>query len=164
MPVTSDGNPASLTQCPVFGPAGHLSYRQMESVREVLRSVGTWDLVRLHCGDQLKGDFQGCQYIALDRQDTDTLEFSRVKTLSADALWSLLGHVPQVSLLHRGWGTSRTRLSKRVEWRKWPAGGSSTVWLWLGWGSWKKNRFYLASRQQLKIQFSKVLQIFIIMK
>ncbi|KAJ4941104.1 hypothetical protein JOQ06_027391 [Pogonophryne albipinna] len=78
--------------------SGHLSYRQMESVREVLRRVGTWDLVRLHCGEQLKGDFQGCQYIALNRQETDTLEFSRLKTLSADSLWALLGHAPQVTV------------------------------------------------------------------
>lgn len=80
--------------------AGHLSYRQMESVREVLKGVGTWDLMRLHCGEQLKGDYHGCQYIALDRQETDTLEFSRVKILSADSLWALLGHAPQVSQLH----------------------------------------------------------------
>ncbi|XP_054455297.1 uncharacterized protein si:zfos-911d5.4 [Anoplopoma fimbria] len=78
--------------------SGRLSYRQMESVREVLRSVGTWDLVRLHCGEQLKGDFQSCQYIALNRQETETLEFSRVKTLSADSLWALLGHAPQVTV------------------------------------------------------------------
>lgn len=82
-----------------FCPAGHLSYRQMESVREVLRRVGTWDLVRLHGGEQLKGDYQCCQYIALNRRETDTLEFSRVKILSTDSLWALLGHVPQVSPL-----------------------------------------------------------------
>lgn len=72
----------------------------MESVREILRTVGTWDLVRLHCGEQLKGDYQGCQYIALNRRETDTLEFSRVKVLSADSLWALLGHAPQVSPQH----------------------------------------------------------------
>lgn len=92
-----------------FCLAGHLSYRQMESVREVLRRVGTWDLVRLHCGEQLKGDYQGCQYIALNRQETDMLEFSRVKTLSADSLWALLGHVPQVSPTHWLWWATRTR-------------------------------------------------------
>lgn len=78
--------------------SGHLSYRQMDAVREVLRLVGTWDLVRLHCGKQLKGDYQSCQYIALNRQETDTLEFSRVKILSADSLWALLGHTPQVTV------------------------------------------------------------------
>ncbi|XP_074519003.1 uncharacterized protein LOC141784928 [Halichoeres trimaculatus] len=78
--------------------SGHLSYKQMESVREVLRAVGTWDLMRLHSGEQLKGDYLGCQYVALNRQETDTLEFSRVKTLSADSLWALLGHAPQVTV------------------------------------------------------------------
>ncbi|XP_030255188.1 uncharacterized protein LOC115570672 [Sparus aurata] len=78
--------------------SGHLSYKQMESVREVLRRVGTWDLLRLHCGEQLKGDYRGCQYIALNRQETDTLEFSRVKALSTDSLWALLGHAPQVTV------------------------------------------------------------------
>lgn len=78
--------------------SGHLSYRQMDSVRNILRRVGTWDLVRLHCGEQLKGDYQGCPYIALDRKETDALEFSRVKALSADSLWALLGHTPQVTV------------------------------------------------------------------
>ncbi|XP_021172208.2 uncharacterized protein si:zfos-911d5.4 [Fundulus heteroclitus] len=73
--------------------SGHLSYRQIESVRGVLRKMGTWDVMILHGGEQLKGDYEGCQYIALDRQDTETLEFSRVKTL-----WALLGHVPQVTV------------------------------------------------------------------
>ncbi|KAK2884656.1 uncharacterized protein si:zfos-911d5.4 [Channa argus] len=78
--------------------SGHLSYRQMDSVREVLRRVGTWDLVRLQCGGQLKGDYQVCQYIALNREETDMLEFSRVKNLSPDLLWALLGHAPQVTV------------------------------------------------------------------
>ncbi|MED6286618.1 hypothetical protein CHARACLAT_007876 [Characodon lateralis] len=78
--------------------SGHLSYRQMESVRGILRKMGTWDVVLLHGGEQLKGDYQGCQYIALDRQDTETLEFSRVNILSAESLWALLGHVPQVKV------------------------------------------------------------------
>ncbi|XP_068161638.1 uncharacterized protein si:zfos-911d5.4 [Antennarius striatus] len=78
--------------------SGHLSYRQMEAVRQVLRRVGTWDLVRLHDGEQLRGDYQGCKFIALNRQDTDTLEFSGTKTLSADSLWALLGHTPQVTV------------------------------------------------------------------
>ncbi|XP_038130000.1 uncharacterized protein si:zfos-911d5.4 [Cyprinodon tularosa] len=88
--------------------SGHLSYRQIESVRGVLRKMGTWDLLLLHGGEQLKGDYLGCQYIALDRQDTETLEFSRIKTFSAESLWALLGHVPQVTVKMykrgaRGW-------------------------------------------------------------
>ncbi|XP_056153308.1 uncharacterized protein si:zfos-911d5.4 [Lampris incognitus] len=78
--------------------SGHLSYKQMEAVRGVLRTMGTWDVVRLCCGEQLKGDYQSCQYIALNRQETDTLVFSRGKTLSAESLWVLLGHVPQITV------------------------------------------------------------------
>lgn len=81
----------------MFAPAGHFSYRQMGSMREVLGKVGTWDLVRLRCGEQLRGDYHGCQYIALNRQETDTLAFSRPQSLSANSLWALLGHAPQVS-------------------------------------------------------------------
>lgn len=77
----------------------------MESVREVLRGVGTWDLVQLNCGEQLKGDYRSCQYIALNRQDTDTLEFSTGAALSAGSLWSLLGLSPQVSPMQSGWWT-----------------------------------------------------------
>nr|XP_057918710.1 uncharacterized protein si:zfos-911d5.4 [Doryrhamphus excisus] len=66
--------------------SGRLSYRQMESVRQVLKKSGTWDLMWLHNGEQLKGDYHGCQYIALDRRETGTLEFSRLKSL-----WALLG-------------------------------------------------------------------------
>lgn len=79
----------------------------MESVREVLRGVGTWDLVRLTCGEQLKGDYRSCQYIALNRQDTDTLEFSTGAALSADSLWALLGLSPQVSPSQKAGGGLR---------------------------------------------------------
>lgn len=88
--------------------SGHLSYSQMDSIRDNLRRVGTWDLLRLHCGEQLKGDYQGCPHIALDRRETDTMEFLKIKTLSADSLWALLGHTPQVTVKMfkrgaRGW-------------------------------------------------------------
>ncbi|XP_061088130.1 uncharacterized protein si:zfos-911d5.4 isoform X2 [Conger conger] len=75
--------------------SGHLSYRQLGELKEVLKKMGTWDLVRLHCGEQLKGDYQGCQHIALNRQETDKLEFSKLKALSTGSLWALLGHTPQ---------------------------------------------------------------------
>ncbi|XP_064176756.1 uncharacterized protein si:zfos-911d5.4 [Anguilla rostrata] len=77
---------------------GHLSYRQLGEAKEVLKKMGTWDLVRLHCGEQLKGDYHGCQHIALNRQETDKLEFSKLRALSAGSLWALLGHTPQVTV------------------------------------------------------------------
>ena len=73
----------------------------MEAVRAVLGQVGTWDLLQLSSGEQLRGDYQGCPYVALDRQETGTLEFSGAKTLSPDSLWALLGHAPQVRALNK---------------------------------------------------------------
>ncbi|KAJ8264453.1 hypothetical protein GJAV_G00149330 [Gymnothorax javanicus] len=78
--------------------SGHLSYRQLREVKEVLKKLGTWDLVSLRCGELLKGDYQGCQHIALNRQETDTLEFSKLSALSGGYLWALLGHTPQVTV------------------------------------------------------------------
>ncbi|KAL7856434.1 hypothetical protein SRHO_G00153330 [Serrasalmus rhombeus] len=75
--------------------SGHLSFRQLGAVRDVLGQMGTWDLVQLSSGAELKGDYQGCQHLALNRQDTDVVEFSRGRTLSSDTLWALLGHTPQ---------------------------------------------------------------------
>ncbi|XP_029604465.1 uncharacterized protein LOC115190117 isoform X2 [Salmo trutta] len=75
--------------------SGHLSYRQIGELKQVVRNMATWDLVRLQGGEQLKGDFQSCPYIALNRQETDTMEFFKIKTLSANSLWALLGHAPQ---------------------------------------------------------------------
>lgn len=114
----------------MFAPAGHFSYRQMEIMREVLGKVGTWDLVRLHCGEQLKGDYQGCQYIALNRQETDTLAFSRAKTLSSNSLWALLGHAPQVSPQHWLWWLALiSRNTPSQTYCIAPAGGSNTIQL-----------------------------------
>ncbi|XP_017540520.2 uncharacterized protein si:zfos-911d5.4 [Pygocentrus nattereri] len=78
--------------------SGHLSFRQLGAVRDVLGQMGTWDLVQLSSGAELKGDYQGCQHLALNRQDTDVVEFSRGRTLSSDTLWALLGHTPQVTV------------------------------------------------------------------
>nr|XP_015202026.1 PREDICTED: uncharacterized protein LOC107077321 isoform X1 [Lepisosteus oculatus] len=78
--------------------SGHLSYRQIASIREVLKRTGTWDTVSLHGGGQLKGDYRGCQHLALSREETDVLEFSHVRTLSAGSLWVLLGYSPKVTV------------------------------------------------------------------
>ena len=80
---------------------GRQSYRQLEAVRGLLGRAGTWDLLQLRGGEQLRGDYQGCPYVALDRQETGTLEFSGAKTLSPDSLWALLGHAPRVRALNK---------------------------------------------------------------
>ncbi|XP_056433747.1 uncharacterized protein si:zfos-911d5.4 [Gadus chalcogrammus] len=88
--------------------SGRQSYRQLEAVRGLLGRAGTWDLLQLRGGEQIRGDYQGCPYVALDRRETGTLEFSGAKTLSPDSLWALLGHAPRVTVRMykrgaRGW-------------------------------------------------------------
>lgn len=78
--------------------SGHLSYGQMRAVRERLELLGTWDVLLTSSGQELSGDFQGCQHLALNRQETELLEFSRAGSAITDALWSLLGHTPQVTV------------------------------------------------------------------
>ncbi|XP_073684772.1 uncharacterized protein [Garra rufa] len=78
--------------------SGHLSYGQMRAVRERLELLGTWDVLQMSGGQELTGDFLGCQHLALNRQETDLLEFSRTGSVVTDALWSLLGHTPQVTV------------------------------------------------------------------
>ncbi|KAK7918583.1 hypothetical protein WMY93_009867 [Mugilogobius chulae] len=88
--------------------SGHLSYSALDSVRSVLSRMGTWDVLKLQSGEQLRGDYQNCPFISLDRTQTQTMEFSGNKALSADSLWALLGHTPQVTVKMykrgtRGW-------------------------------------------------------------
>ncbi|XP_017338454.1 uncharacterized protein si:zfos-911d5.4 [Ictalurus punctatus] len=99
--------------------SGHLSFRQLGAARDVLGRLGTWDVVRLSSGAELKGDFQGCQHLAIDRQETDVLEFNRGRSLSTDTLWALLGHTPQVTV----------RMYKRGahSWLGKPLSGTSTI-------------------------------------
>ncbi|KTG04382.1 hypothetical protein cypCar_00038004 [Cyprinus carpio] len=60
--------------------SGHLSYGQMRAVRERLELLGTWDVLQMSSGQEIAGDFQGCQHLALNRQETELLEFSRTGT------------------------------------------------------------------------------------
>ncbi|MGH0129250.1 UNVERIFIED_CONTAM: hypothetical protein FKN15_063235 [Acipenser sinensis] len=50
--------------------SGHLSYNQLNDLSSMLQRTGTWDTVSLHGGQQLKGDYRGCQHIALNREET----------------------------------------------------------------------------------------------
>ncbi|XP_033886640.3 uncharacterized protein si:zfos-911d5.4 [Acipenser ruthenus] len=78
--------------------SGHLSYRQLSDLSSVLQRTGTWDTVNLHGGQQLKGDYRGCQHIALNREETDQLEFTHQWNMSAGYLWAFLGYSPQVTV------------------------------------------------------------------
>lgn len=78
--------------------SGRLSYSQLGAVRGLLARIGTWDVLKLRSGQLLRGDFQDCPFIAVNRTETDTIEFSQNRTLSAESLWALLGHTPQVTV------------------------------------------------------------------
>ncbi|XP_007902127.1 uncharacterized protein si:zfos-911d5.4 isoform X2 [Callorhinchus milii] len=75
--------------------SGHLSFRHICDLKEVLGRIGTWDLLDLNGGQRLIGDYLGCQHIALNREEADELEFSHHRNLSAGYLWALLGFSPQ---------------------------------------------------------------------
>ncbi|XP_067286014.1 uncharacterized protein si:zfos-911d5.4 [Pseudorasbora parva] len=78
--------------------SGGLSFSQMRSLRALLGLLGSWDLLRLSSGQELTGDFSSCQHLAINRQQTDLLEFNRTGSQITDTLWSLLGHTPQVTV------------------------------------------------------------------
>ncbi|XP_066549658.1 uncharacterized protein LOC136716075 [Amia ocellicauda] len=78
--------------------SGHLSYRQLAGVQEALQRTGTWDTVSLLGGGQLRGDYRGCQHLALSREETDELLFSCLPSLPSRSLWALLGYSPQVTV------------------------------------------------------------------
>lgn len=78
--------------------SGRLSYSQLASARGVLARIGTWDVLKLRSGQSLRGDYRDCPFIAVNRTETDVMEFSQNRSLSADSLWALLGHTPQVTV------------------------------------------------------------------
>ncbi|XP_056627932.1 uncharacterized protein si:zfos-911d5.4 isoform X2 [Triplophysa dalaica] len=85
----------------VFTPSwisGHLSFRQMRVARECLGVMRTWDLLQLLSGQELKGDYQSCTHLAVQRHETEVLHFSRDTTLLTHTLYNLLGLTTQVTV------------------------------------------------------------------
>ena len=84
--------------------SGKLSYSQMNEIRKVLSSTGTWDIVELNGGKRLYGDFKECAGIFLNRQKCEALVFNHQRNRTVGMSWALLGYIPQVSvsLLERG--------------------------------------------------------------
>lgn len=84
--------------------SGKLSYSQLNQIRTVLSSTGTWDVIHLNGGRQLYGDFKECAGVSLDRQKCEALVFSHQRSRTLGMAWALLGYTPQVSvsLLERG--------------------------------------------------------------
>ncbi|XP_072095887.1 uncharacterized protein [Mobula birostris] len=88
--------------------SGHLSFRHINDLRMALGKIGTWDILDLHGGQRLIGDYQGCVHIAVNRDETDELEFSHQRNLTTGYIWALAGYSPQVTVKmykrgSRGW-------------------------------------------------------------
>ncbi|XP_032806459.2 uncharacterized protein LOC116940582 [Petromyzon marinus] len=88
---------------------GHLSYQQLKECQSALRGIGTWDVVELQGGMRLLGDYNGCPSVALDRKETELLEFSHQRNATMGYVWAILGYTPQVTvrMFERGgrsWG------------------------------------------------------------
>lgn len=81
-----------------------LSYSQMNQIRTVLSTTGTWDIIHLNGGRQLYGDLKECAGVSLDRKKCEALVFSHQRSRALGMAWALLGYSPQVciSLLERG--------------------------------------------------------------
>uniref|UniRef100_UPI00398EA174 uncharacterized protein isoform X2 n=1 Tax=Pristiophorus japonicus TaxID=55135 RepID=UPI00398EA174 len=75
--------------------SGHLSFRHISDLTRALGKIGTWDILDLHGGQRLIGDYHGCLHIALNREEADELEFSHHRNLTAGYLWALIGYSPQ---------------------------------------------------------------------
>ncbi|XP_069755871.1 uncharacterized protein [Narcine bancroftii] len=75
--------------------SGHLSFRHINVLIRALGKIGTWDILDLHGGQRLIGDYQGCIHIAVNRDETDELEFSHQRNLTTGYLWALVGYSPQ---------------------------------------------------------------------
>ncbi|XP_067858417.1 uncharacterized protein si:zfos-911d5.4 isoform X3 [Heptranchias perlo] len=84
--------------------SGHLSFRHISDLTGALGKIGTWDILDLHGGQRLIGDYHGCLHIALNREEADELEFSHHRNLTAGYLWALVGYSPQ----KRWWPKLRT--------------------------------------------------------
>ncbi|XP_069755865.1 uncharacterized protein [Narcine bancroftii] len=78
--------------------SGHLSFRHINVLIRALGKIGTWDILDLHGGQRLIGDYQGCIHIAVNRDETDELEFSHQRNLTTGYLWALVGYSPQVTV------------------------------------------------------------------
>ena len=84
--------------------SGKLSYSQLNQIRTILSSTGTWDVIHLNGGRELYGDFKECAGVSLDRQKCEAMVFSHQRSRTMGMAWALLGYTPQVSisLLERG--------------------------------------------------------------
>lgn len=85
---------------------GQFSYNQMDQIRRVLNLVGTWDVLELHGGKVLHGDYKGCAEIVVNRKEADVIEFAHQRNKTTATFWAVLGYAPTTTahVLKRGEG------------------------------------------------------------
>ncbi|XP_046854724.1 uncharacterized protein LOC124447767 [Xenia sp. Carnegie-2017] len=81
-------------------------------VKDVLKNVGSWDVMYLNGGKQLHGDFKGCPCITVDRKITERLVFSHERSCIIGFFSALFGQTPSVKVtLHERENTGyRTKI------------------------------------------------------
>ena len=80
---------------------GRLSNTTLSLAENVLKGIGTWDIVELSGGRQLYGDFKECPYFSVDRQQTDCLELTHKRNVILSTTWAILGYSPSVTVSFR---------------------------------------------------------------
>lgn len=93
--------PLSTTVTESIIPAffsGKLSYSQIDQSRNALAQIGTWDIVELHGGRQLIGDFKGCTELTCERSEIEKLVFNHQRNTTMSSLWAVFGYSPTVTV------------------------------------------------------------------
>lgn len=78
--------------------SGKLSYSQIDQCRNALAQIGTWDIVELHGGRQLIGDFKGCTELTCERSEIEKLVFNHQRSTTMSSVWAVLGYSPTVTV------------------------------------------------------------------
>lgn len=78
--------------------SGKLSYSQIEQTRNALAQIGTWDIIELHGGRQLVGDFKGCTELNCDRKEVEKMEFVHQRNTTMSSVRAVFGYSPTVSV------------------------------------------------------------------
>ncbi|XP_039273648.2 uncharacterized protein LOC120347658 [Styela clava] len=77
--------------------SGKLSYSQIDQTRNALCQIGTWDIMELHGGRQLVGDYKGCTELSFDRSEVEKMVLVHQRNTVLSSMWAVLGYTPTVS-------------------------------------------------------------------
>lgn len=85
---------------------GQLSYSQIDQVKSALNHIGTWDVVNLHGGKQLIGDYKGCTELSFSRKDVEEMSFQHQRNANVASFWAFVGYPPTTTVvLYKRGGT-----------------------------------------------------------